>query len=286
MLRVVPFLLLALLVVGWRRAMPSLGSVLYAVFGSILLQVAFSFLKSSIPLIVPFYADRLLADFDRWIHGGYDPWVLAHQWTAGLPVDHLVPVYMWVWAIPALAFPVIIAVTEAHRERAARFTILYIACWLILGNLLALAASSVGPVYYDALIGGDRFAHLRDALESSGISSSLVGLVQEKLWSSYAEQNMALGLGISAFPSVHVGVATLAALYMAERSRWLVLPGLVFLAITLFLSVYTGYHYAVDGYFSMLFIVGLWYALRRVTITELDWPGLRVARNRMPVASR
>lgn len=60
-----------------------------------------------------------------------------------------------------------------------------------------------------------------------------------------------LGLGISAFPSMHVAIAALTALYLTERSRWLAPVGVVFLGVIFFMSVYTGYHYALDGYFSI-----------------------------------
>ena len=59
------------------------------------------------------------------------------------------------------------------------------------------------------------------------------------------------GGGISAFPSMHAAMATLWAGYLVERSRWLAPIGLGFLAVILYLSVYTGWHYAVDGIASI-----------------------------------
>ena len=38
-----------------------------------------------------------------------------------------------------------------------RFIALYFTCWVLLGTALAVAGASVGPVFYDALVGGDRF---------------------------------------------------------------------------------------------------------------------------------
>ena len=269
----IPLFIAIPFIMGWRRFLANLPLIGYAVAGSAILQTAFSFLKSSIPLIVPFYADPPFAAFDRWLHGGIDPWILTHDLGAMLPMDRLLPLYLSVWAIPAISLPLILAVTDRNAERKARFLVLYLGCWLILGNVIALAASSVGPVYYDALLGGDRFATLQLALEDTGLKETRIGAVQGYLWAAYAERGIALGSGISAFPSVHVGIATITALYLAERSRWLILPGFAFLAAIGFLSVYTGYHYAIDGYFSVLFIAGLWYALRRMRLTELGAPG-------------
>ncbi len=281
-----PLFLIVPFIIGRCRVVSNIRLAIYAILGSIFLQIGFAFLKSTFPMIVPFYADPSLANFDRWLHGGYEPWELAHWVGHYLPIDSLLPVYLWVWGTPAIALILIIAVTDRDDARTKRFVALYLACWLVLGNVIALAGSSVGPVYYDALLGGDRFAGLHAALANSDVANSAIGRIQHLLWNAYAETGGGVGLGISAFPSVHVGIAALTALYMAERSRWLLLPGLVFLAITLFLSVYTGYHYAVDGYFSILFMYGLWFALRRVTLTELTLPGLRATQNEMPVTTQ
>lgn len=281
-----PLFLIVPLVMGWRNFASNLNVIGYAIFGSALLQTGFSFLKSTIPMLVPFYADPSLAAFDRWMHGGNDPWELAHRWTEGLPVDQILPAYLNVWAIPAIALVLIIAVSDRDRERTARFLVLYLVCWLVVGNVFALIGSSAGPIFYDALEGGERFKGLHEALALSGVADSRIGLVQSYLWNAYANKGMAIGSGISAFPSVHVGIATIVALYLGERSRWLIAPGLAFLAVIMFLSVYTGYHYAVDGYFSILFIGGLWLVLRRVTLTEIALPGLRVATPPLSVAPR
>lgn len=266
---VVPLFLAVSLIMGRQKLTGKMNLIGYAAFGSIIMQVAFSFLKSAIPDMVPFYADPALADFDQWLHGGVAPWITVHGWASGLPVGALLPVYVVGWSFPAFALPLVVALADRDRERGARFLVLYVFCWLGLGNVLAIAGSSVGPVFYDAVFGSDRFAGLSAALAESGVSATQIGQMQGYLWQGYASGDLALGSGISAFPSVHVGVATLTALYLGERSRWLILPGVAFVAVILFLSVYTGYHYAVDGYFSIMAMTMAWVALRRARLSEL-----------------
>ncbi|WP_347312182.1 phosphatase PAP2 family protein [Defluviimonas sp. SAOS-178_SWC] len=262
---IVPF------VIGWRNFAANLDNIAYALLGTVIFQAAFSFVKSTIPFIVPFYADRYLADFDRWLHGGTDPWVFAHAWAPAIPIERLLNVYMTVWTLAAIGFIVAVAMTDRDRQRVVRFLVLFFLAWVFLGNVLAVAFSSVGPVFYDQLLGGDRFAALAAALAEPPFAGSQISTAQGYLWAAYSESGMALGSGISAFPSVHLGVATMTALYMGERSRWLILPGVAFVATILFMSVYTGYHYAVDGYFSILFMLGLWAMLRRVQNAEARW---------------
>ncbi len=280
----IPVLLALPFVMGWRRFLSNLSLLGYALIASVVLQTAFSFLKSTIPAIVPFYADPALAAADRWLHGGNDPWEISHRIGAHLPMDWLLPVYLSVWTVPALGLAVVLTVADADRERIARFLVLYLFCWIFLGNILAILGASVGPVFYDALEGGGRFAGLQVALAQSGLTDGTVGAIQAYLWRSYAEQGMAIGSGISAFPSVHVGIATLTALYLMERSRWLAIPGFAFLAAILFLSVYTGYHYAIDGYASIVLMAGAWAMLRRVDLTTTDLPWVRRGAAAMPSA--
>lgn len=265
-----PALLLLPFLVGLRRSAAGFGELGYALAGSSLFQGAFSLTKSSIPFFMPFYADPPLAALDRMLHGGVDPWVIAHRWAGLFPVERLFPLYLDVWLVPAIGFVVFLALTDRDRERQLRFVVLHFICWVCLGTVLAVAGASVGPVYYDALLGGSRFEALTAALAASPLVADNLAVVQHHLWASYERRGLALGSGISAFPSVHVAVATMTALYLAERRWWLALPGAGFVAAILFLSVYTGYHYAVDGYFSILVVVAVWAALRRVRLAGLE----------------
>ena len=173
--------------------------------------------------------------------------------------------YLKVWSIPAIGLPILIVLTDSDRARMIRFLWLFFGSWFVLGNVIALIGSSVGPVYYDRLMGGDTFAGLTAALKSSGISDGPIGEIQNALWARYVGGGLDLGLGISAFPSMHVAVATITMLYLWERSKWLRVPGVLFLLSIDFLSVYSGYHYAVDGYFSFAaLLLGNWVLKRRM----------------------
>ena len=258
-----PVVLVLAVVAGQSVLRARLGAALLAAAACVLLQVAFSFMKSSIPGLVPFYADPALAAFDRWLHGGIDPWQAVYALAGHWPLAPLLSLYLYVWTVPATALPVIIALTDSDPGRSLRFLRLYLVVWIGLGTFGALVGSSVGPAYYDALLGGDRFAGLTAALAAGPVGQSFLGEVQAALWQNYLSGDMAIGLGISAFPSVHVAIAVLTALYMVERSRLLWLPALAFVTVVEFISVFTGYHYAVDGYASLLAVVTAWAFLRR-----------------------
>lgn len=258
-----PVLPLLLLLVPRRNLAAHAMGALRAAGSVVAILVGFSFLKSAIPSIVPFYADPAFASLDKFMHGGRDPWQIAHAIIRPGHAVFLIPSYVQIWAMVAVGLPFVVALSDPDDGRVRRFSILYLFTWIGLGNVMAVAFSSVGPVFYDRLLGGDRFAQLTEALMVRGVKDTVVGDVQAFLWSAYETQALLFGSGISAFPSVHLGIATLTALYLYERSRLLLPFGLLFVAVIQFLSVYTGYHYAIDGYFSIAAVVGLWAWLRR-----------------------
>ena len=59
-------------------------------------------------------------------------------------------------------------------------------------------------------------------------------------------------------PSIHVAAATLNALLLASLDRRLGLVGLGYAGAILFGSVYFGWHYALDGYVSILGVLAIW----------------------------
>lgn len=225
--------------------------------------LTFTMVKTSLPHAVPFWADPPLAALDRALHFGTDPYVLTHAVGGWIPPGAAMVLYMGVWLVPAMYLPVILVLFDADRDRVGRFLLLYGVGWALLGSVLALAGMSAGPVFYDQLMGGSRFAGLDAALATSGIAASTVGEVQRFLWEVHASGTQGVGSGISAFPSVHVGMACVVSLYLYERARWLAPLALAVVAAFQFLSVHLGWHYAVDGYASIAVILATWAWARR-----------------------
>ncbi len=256
-------LLILVLLVDPKTLKQRILPTFYALVATVFVQSGFTLLKNTMPFVTSYFSDPFFAGLDRALHFGVDPWAIAHQLAAYLPTEIMLNSYLAVWGLPALALPVIVAISDGDRTRSMRTLVLYVVGWLFVGNVLAFAGLSVGPVYYDRLHGGERFAELTQALQSSGVTGSIIGQVQQSLWDIYNGQSASIGSGISAFPSVHVAMATVTAIYMVERSKWLLPLAIVFLSSIIFVSVFTGYHYAVDGYASIIIIFGLWWALRR-----------------------
>jgi hypothetical protein len=262
--------LLFLLVTRLKFSIDMLRNLVLAAFASLLIAYSFAALKASLPQVFPFYADRFFADIDRQLHFGTDPWVLTHALSSVIPSGLATTFYLTIWSIPAFIFPICLVLVDRDPNRVSRFLLLYLLTWIGLGNILALAGLSVGPVYFDRYMGGSEFVGLTDALQTSQVTTTIFGIIQQDLWHFLADRDQEIGTGISAFPSVHVGIATVIDLYGVERGLIWAIPGILFCALILFLSVYLGWHYAVDGYFSILALTGIWQLRRGLPFTGVQ----------------
>lgn len=206
-----------------------------------------------------FPQDRFLADLDAALHGGTDPgpFLLGHL-DNPLLIEALQWNYAAVWS--ALAFvPLFFVVLQAPRLRL-RYCLSFVLVWAILGNVLACAFLSAGPAFYGAVTGdAARFGPQMQALQGT-LSSAF----QAYLWDIQRQNIVGFGTGISAFPSVHVGVAMMNALFLRDINRIAGFAGFVYVAIVALSSVLFGWHYAIDGYVSILVVTLLHAALKRL----------------------
>lgn len=150
------------------------------------------------------------------------------------------------------------------RERL-QFIFTFVIIWPLVGSLFAVLLSSAGPVYYGGVVGDTSiFGPLMDLLKhyDNQFQDSAFGIfplnAQDMLWADYLKNDTNIGSGISAMPSMHVAVAAL--LYFSGRSisKYLGYGMLVFLILIQIGSVHLGWHYALDGYVSILLTWGIW----------------------------
>jgi hypothetical protein len=166
------------------------------------------------------------------------------------------------WMIAVCTLPAMVGASRRLAPLRLRFFLTYLFCWIVLGNVVAGLFMSAGPVYYGQVTGDTaRFADQLGYLSfSDGLLHSSYEL-QRTLWMLHERGRTELGTGISAFPSVHVAMATLFALTGCAINRWAGIAGLIFLAVILTGSVHLAWHYAIDGYASMIAVAAVWFTL-------------------------
>jgi hypothetical protein len=192
----------------------------------------FAFAWAKTTLIPPFTWDARLASFDRWLHGT-DPYLLLPRSPAVLAF--LDSGYL-TWHLAHIGLVCWIACRTDSRERHSAW-LAYVLTWIGLGVVLASLVPSAGPVYTAGY--ADLFPRT---------------WVHGHLWDSAARGDVFIGAGVSAFPSLHVAVPVLGACLSWKSSRWLAAAWLGFTAFILWGAVSLGWHWAVDGYASILLV--------------------------------
>lgn len=231
----------------------------------------FSSFKTLIPYVLPFSWDETFLRWDRWLHGGTDPWALLHPILGATLPTAVIDALYYGW-IPGmlLVFCWQIGTTKRAALRM-RFLLSFLLCWILIGTVLATALSSAGPIYFGRITGlPDPYQPLLAHLQRvAGEVPLFVLSTQDMLWQAYQHRATTVGGGISAMPSMHVAIAVLMALFGWRLGRSAGLLFTAFAVLTMFGSVHLGWHYAIDGYVAGIAAALIWWgvglAQRRAT---------------------
>jgi PAP2 superfamily len=243
----------------WVRAdlLPRYVSAVVVLGSLIAFMPAFSAMKSAVPVFNAYSWDSTFIALDRQIHGD-DPWRLL-QPLVGYPiVTSVLAGFYHLWLM-LLYFGSFYFVLHKNPELRQRYFISYLLCWSVIGAGLAIAFSSVGPCFIEPIIGRNDFVPLMNYLKTADQQYPVLVLnVQDMLLARYQDADSSLGSGITAMPSMHVAHAFLfflAARRISKRAAWIF--G-IFFVIIMIGSVHLAYHYAVDGYVSIIVTAIIW----------------------------
>jgi hypothetical protein len=233
----------------------------------VLFQGTFTSIKNVLPLIHGgFPQDGIQADIDRWLHFGADPW----RWLYAVAATDIVRAavewnYNAAWFVLVYSALFFVATSPAAKAIRMRYIAMFMLVWVVCGNLLAGLFLSAGPAFHGLVTGDEaRFAEQLAFLARSAGQEHSAAAYQDYLWSLYAGGLSGFGSGISAFPSVHVGLAAMNAFFVAERWPRFAWAAWVYVGLIVASSVYLAWHYAIDGYASIA-VVGLMHVtLRRL----------------------
>lgn len=200
----------------------------------------FMWIKPEVTAVAPFWADQLYADIDKAIFGR-DPWLFFR----GIDLTFHAWAYSFFWFVVIIATLIWLFAQPSSKARSAAL-LNYFALWSIFGPIGQYFGSAAGPIFYQKIGLGDRFAEL--GMNIPPVTNAVSGY----LWSFHVNQTPAVGAGISAMPSLHI--ATVAWAWLAFRvHKSKVSPLAALFALYIFaLSVALGWHYAVDGLVGML----------------------------------
>lgn len=243
--------------------------IFFGIAGLSLTTSAFLVLKVSIPMIQPFSYDTHFETLDRIVHFGYQPWellqpLLGHEYVT-LFLHRLY--YLW--------FPVIFITffwqvgTRHNNQLRLQFIMSYVACWALIGGVLATLLSSAGPIYFDQIVLDTANPYLNAnqyLLDLDKKHQLYMFQIRDLLWHNYINPGQGQDIkGISAMPSMHVSIAFLLVLFGWKKGfYWGSAYTLFFVAIALG-SVHLMWHYAIDGYVSIFATWIIWAVCGKLT---------------------
>lgn len=238
----------------------------------VFLLAPFNAFKQKILPLAGYSFDPLLVHVDRALFFGNDPWRITHALlpspTATLVIDRL----YHGWFAPMVLGLIICAWMPAKSYRLrTQYCFTYIGVWIVLGSIMALAMPSAGPCFYAELVNpASPYQPLMAQLQAQqlAVGSDFQALVDQHMLLEVRNlDQLVIGGGISALPSVHNGLAVLFALGASKLNRT---AGWLFGAYALFIwigSIHLGWHYAADGLVAAAATVILWKASGRLA----DW---------------
>jgi hypothetical protein len=220
----------------------------------------FASFKQVIPFIQDFNWDYRFMKLDYVLHFGVHPWeifsFLLYNDRAILILDYL---YM-LW-FPALFLMCLWMAWSAKRQLRLQFFITVCLIWILLGTVMAIFFSSAGPCYFSKIVdyAPNPYEPLMNQLMKIHESMPLFAVNNQLgLWESYQNRIWLTFGGISAMPSVHVALAVVFTLTVWNINRWF---SIIFMAYAIGVQVgaiILGWHYAVDGYLSIILTLLLW----------------------------
>jgi hypothetical protein len=212
--------------------------------------------REMIPALQPFRWDAWFKEADRVLHFGYEPWSVLHPFLAYPTVTWFIDRCYFAWLAILLVFPVGLSWSVRRRLRLQYLTS-FMLTWIGVGTIVAIIFSSVGPCYYHLVGGDDSFIPLLTYLDEVHHRYFLwARFNQEGMWRAFIH-NAPFG-GITAMPSLHVAGVTLFALAARALNRWLGALFVMYGLVILLGSVHLGWHYAIDGYVSIVLTLAIW----------------------------
>lgn len=220
---------------------------------------SFSFVKSSIPLFNDYSWDATFIWLDRAIHGT-DPWRLLQPLLGYPSVTSALAITYHLWFLLIYLGTVFFAISVKDHRLCARYFLSYLMLWTVGGMAMAVGLASVGPCFVEPLLGNPYYAEQTRYLSQAGEQYFVPVLeIQRELIAWYRAGDYGFGRGISAMPSMHVGLAFLFFLAVRRLSQWAGWFFGLFCFVIVISSIHLGYHYAVDGYASLALVAAIWW---------------------------
>jgi hypothetical protein len=239
---------------------------------------AFASYKQTIPLVHAFSWDFSLMRLDYILHFGHHPWRLLEPILSSPMMIRAIDSIYTTWFYVLFLSCLWIAWTPRRHLRLC-YLISALMVWILIGSVLATILSSAGPCFYGHIVSASNNPFAPLMLRLSEINELGKGnyylhalFNQAGLWEAKITDTWGAFGGISAMPSIHLAMATLYAWLAFEVRKWLGWVFVGYVAMIQIGSVILGWHYAVDGYASIILASLIWLGIKRLVYRSFPKP--------------
>jgi hypothetical protein len=227
------------------------------------LLATFNAFKQMVLPLAGFGADPWLAAADKALFLGIDPWRVTHAILGSPQITLLVDRAYHGWFVPMSIGVVACAwMPRATFRLRTQYLLSYIGVWIGIGSVLAFLLPSAGPCFYEQYLGPNpSFRELLDRLSDTQAvtGAQLTALSnQAMLIQLHGSDQLVIGGGISAMPSVHNALAALFGLAAFQLNRTAGIAVGIYAAVIWVGSIHLGWHYALDGLVAFALTYGIW----------------------------
>lgn len=238
------------------------------IIGIVAVISTFLIFKGAIPKIIPFAYDETFEHMDRVLHFGYQPWQLLQYFLGNEWITLLIHRNYYIWFAAIYIVFLWQCGTKQNPKLRMQYILSFAASWIFLGSFTALLLSSAGPIYYH-LVTPDNHVVYKAGMDYLSMVDEKHGLVMMKikdvLWYFYmTNEGPDTIKGISAMPSMHVALAFLMALLGWQKGGWIKIGFTIFAILTFLGSIHLLWHYAVDGYVSIIGVLLIWWVSGKI----------------------
>jgi hypothetical protein len=240
----------------------SIAGFIIILFLLVLFVSTFASIKQVIPLINNFCWDQNFMQLDFYLHFNLHAWEVFESVLNNEYILRKIDSLYMLWFFILLFFILWMAWTSDRKLRF-QFFISSLLVWIILGSLFGTIFSSAGPCYYSKVVevseATNPYQPMLNKLYSYHESKHLWAVYNQiGLWEAKITHKWLPFGGISAMPSIHVAMAMIFMLTAWQANK---LYGLVLALYVLIIqigSIVLAWHYAVDGYISIISTILIW----------------------------
>ena len=225
---------------------------------------AFTSYKSIIPAIHQFSWDLSLAKADAFIHGGKQPWQLLQPVFGHPIVTSILSRFYYLWFYVMYGVLVWQAYSLRDKKLRMQFFLTYALSWICIGTIAAIIFSSAGPCYYEHMVKTEKILSVLlwiTFIPQMNLTMSRQLIYRNCFGARYNGKETGFVKGISAMPSMHLSMSFLFVLLGWRVNR---IAGVLFsiFALIIFIgSIHLGWHYAIDGYTSIILTTIIWFVV-------------------------